>query len=121
MIDYSSGDNSGVPLLSIDQVTTGSRSTGKRECWRSGPCPRPVRAHSHGCHHGADSGQSGLLVAVEHAIEIAIQGQSVPVPLGDTGIGHGTVRMGLRAELRLGEGRLVCLVADVDTAVEQVA
>src|SRR5215831_19223551 len=29
--------------------------------------------------------------------------------------------MGLRAELRLGEGRLVCLVADVDTAVEQVA
>ena len=46
------------------------------------------------CHRGAGRGKSGLLVAVEHAIEIAIQGQPVTIPLGDTGIGHGTVRMG---------------------------
>ena len=54
-------------------------------------------------------GKSGLLVAVEHAIEIAIQGQPVTVPLGDTGIGHGTLKIGLGAELRLGEGRFVCV------------
>jgi hypothetical protein len=51
----------------------------------------------------------------------AIRGQPGPVPRWDTGRGHGTVRMDLRAELRLGEGRGVPLVAYEATAVEPVA